>query len=120
MGPAGGLAAVTVLPVWSGRLKILDARRKGLDVPDVKVFIIPRKVQRGGELKTALRAAMDSAGVGVWVLERRSGVSHQTLANLANGKGGVERLEADAIADALGVPAGDLFIHKDGAELVDA
>lgn len=89
-------------------------------MPDVKVFIIPRKVQRGGELKTALRAAMDDAGVGVWVLERRAGVSHQTVANLARGQGGVERAKADAIAAALGVPVASLFIHKDGAELVDA
>lgn len=87
---------------------------------DVKVFIIPRKVERAGQLKTALRAAMDGAGVGVWVLERESGVSHQTLANLANGRGGVERGKADAIAEALGVPVGDLFVHKDGAELVGA
>ena len=89
-------------------------------MPDVKVFIIPRKVQRGGVVKTALRVAMDDAGVGVWVLERRSGVSHQTLANLARAQGGVERAKADAIAAALGVPVASLFVHKDFAELADA
>jgi hypothetical protein len=80
-------------------------------VEDVKVFIVPLRL---GPDKTALRAAMDEAGVGVWVLQRLSGVSHQTIANLANGKGGVERRKADAIAKALDIPTVRLFAHKDG------
>ena len=78
---------------------------------DVNVYIVPVRV---GPDKTALRVAMDNAKLGVWRLERLSGVSHQTLANLANGKGGVERRKADAIADALGMTTGQLFAHKDG------
>lgn len=87
---------------------------------DVRVFIIPRRVQRSGRVTTALRAAMDEAGVGVWRLKAASGVSHQTLANLANGRGGVEKAKAEAIAGALEKPVTALFVHKDGAELVGA
>jgi hypothetical protein len=86
-------------------------------VQDVKVFIIPRTVSDAEDAETVLRAAMETAGMGVWLLERASGVSHQTLANLRNGRGGVERGKADAIAEALGVPVGDLFWHKDNAPL---
>lgn len=85
---------------------------------DVRVFIIPRLVQRAGDVETALRAAMREAGVGVWVLERRSGVSHGTIWKIRDGVGGIEKRKAEAIADALGVPVDSLFVHKDGAELV--
>jgi hypothetical protein len=81
----------------------------------VKVFIQPLPGEGADPetgLPTALRLAMDSAGVGVWVLERRSGVSHQTIANLANGKGGIERRKAADIAAALGVPVTELFQHS--------
>ena len=79
-----------------------------------RVFIIPRPVQDGGEIKTALRVAMQAAGVGVHRLERASGVSHQTVQNLRAGRGGVERAKAEAIAGALGVHPDALFCHKDG------
>lgn len=93
-----------------------------------RVFVMPRTAARGGKLTTALRVAMDNhdngpgqrPGVGVWRLKAACGVSHQTLANLANGVGGVEKSKAERIADALGVTVGALFVHKDGAELVDA
>lgn len=83
-----------------------------------KVFIMPRRVQTADGMSTALRLAMDEAGVGVWRLKAASGVSHQTLANLAKGVGGVELRKAEAIAGALGKTVGALFLHKDGAELV--
>lgn len=91
------------------------------DLPDVRVFIRPVAAP-GHKLpspdhpdgKTALREAMDKAGYGCWVMERLSGVSHGTVNNLANGKGGVERRKADAIAAALGLPTGRLFSHGDG------
>lgn len=81
---------------------------------DVRVFIRPITINRDGRKITALRAAMDDAGVGVWIMERRSGVSHGTIHNLRSGKGGVERRKADAIAHALGLPTAKLFSHGDG------
>ena len=81
------------------------------DLPDVRVFIRPIPVPGG---PTELRVAMDKAGYGCWVMERLSGVSHGTINNLANGKGGVERRKADAIAAALGIPTAQLFSHGDG------
>jgi transcriptional regulator with XRE-family HTH domain len=78
---------------------------------DVKVFIRPVPDGKGG---TALRAAMEAAGMSTRLLERASGVSRPTIANLANGKGGVERRKADAIAEALGLPVVTLFAHGDG------
>lgn len=84
------------------------------DVPDVKVFIRPIPLPKGSAHATALGQAMEKAGYGVWVMERLSGVSHQTVQNLRNGKGGVERRKADAIAAALDVPTVLLFAHADG------
>ncbi|QOP64933.1 helix-turn-helix DNA binding domain protein [Arthrobacter phage Brynnie] len=87
---------------------------------DQRVFIMPRRVSGPAGLTTALRRAMDDKEVGVWRLKSACGVSHQTLANLANGVGGVELKKAERIAAALDVPVGSLFVHKDGAELVGA
>ena len=118
--------------MWMGyvgqRLTNVDERRELLDVKEQRVYVMPRAANRAGELTTALRVTMDGydngdgsrPGVGVWRLEKASGVSHQTLANLAKGRGGVEKAKAERIADALGVTVGALFVHKDGAELVDA
>ncbi|ALY08879.1 helix-turn-helix DNA binding domain protein [Arthrobacter phage Galaxy] len=85
---------------------------------DQRVFIMPRRAEGPAGLTTALRQAMDDKEVGVWRLKAACGVSHQTLANLAKGVGGVELKKAERIAAALGVPVGSLFVHKDGAELV--
>lgn len=85
------------------------------EMDDVRVFIRPVVVRRPGQKPvTALHLAMEEAGVGVWIMERRSGVSHGTINNLRNGKGGVERRKADAIAHALGLPTVRLFAHGDG------
>lgn len=84
----------------------------------VRVFIIPRLEETDEGLKTALRVAMDSAGVGVWLIEKAAGVSHGTVANLARGVGGVEKGKAERIAASLERSVGDLFIHKDGAEVL--
>ncbi|MFJ4168344.1 helix-turn-helix domain-containing protein [Paenarthrobacter sp. NPDC089714] len=86
----------------------------------MKVFIMPRRVEGPDGLTTALRQRMDEVGVGVHRLKAATGVNHQTLANLANGQGGVELKKATRIAEALEVRVGDLFLHKDGAELVGA
>ena len=83
---------------------------------NVKVFIMAR---RGPGGRTVLRSAMDEEGVGVHRLKAATGVNHQTLANLANGRGGVEKQKAERIAEALGRPVGSLFVHKDGADLVE-
>lgn len=83
------------------------------DLPNVRVFIRPVAAP-GNNGKTALRVAMDKAGYGCWVMQRLSGVSHGTINNLANGKGGVERRKADAIAAALGMSTALLFSHGDG------
>jgi hypothetical protein len=85
----------------------------GMD--DVRVFIRPIVVERPGqEPATALGLAMEAAGVGCWIMERRSGVSHGTINNLVNNRGGVERKKADAISQALGLPTVRLFAHGDG------
>lgn len=94
----------------------------------MRVFIIPRRVEGPAGLTTALRQAMDTynngpgeaPGVGVHRLKAATGVNHQTLANLANGVGGVEKGKAELIAAALNRPVSALFVHKDGAELVEA
>ena len=75
--------------------------------------------RRGPGGRTVLRSAMDEEGVGVHRLKAATGVNHQTLANLANGRGGVEKQKAERIAEALGRPLGALFVHKDGADLVE-
>lgn len=101
---------------------------------EVRVFTSPRRVAVLGEngqpvmegdgttpkTVTALRLRMNALEVGVWRLKAASGVSHQTLANLANDKGGVELKKAERIAAALDVSLGELFTHKDGADLVGA
>jgi transcriptional regulator with XRE-family HTH domain len=84
------------------------------DVPDVKVFIRPIPLPKGSAHPTALKRAMDAAGLSYREVAELSGVSKPTIGNLANGKGGVERRKADAIAEALGVPRVRLFAHKDG------
>jgi transcriptional regulator with XRE-family HTH domain len=81
------------------------------DVPDVKVFIRPIPLPGGG---TALQKAKDAAGLSLREIAELSGVSKPTIGNLANGKGGVERRKADAIAAALDVPTVQLFAHGDG------
>ncbi|WPM94288.1 hypothetical protein VB1_CDS0039 [Arthrobacter phage Marchesin] len=81
---------------------------------------MPRRVEGPEGLTTALRVRMDEVGVGVHRLKAATGVNHQTLANLANGVGGVELRKAERIAEALERPVGSLFLHKDGAELVGA
>lgn len=81
------------------------------DVPDVKVFIRPVRLEGGG---TALKRALDTAGYSLRKAAELSGVSKPTIGNLANGKGGVERRKADAIAAALDVPTVQLFRHGDG------
>lgn len=85
-----------------------------------KVFIMPRRVEGPAGVTTALRQRMDELEIGVHRLKAASGVNHQTLANLANGVGGVELQKARRVAEALDVPVGSLFLHKDGAELVGA
>jgi transcriptional regulator with XRE-family HTH domain len=75
-------------------------------VPDVKVFI--RAIGDDGQ-PTELRKAMDAAGLGVWKLEKATGINHQHIANVANGKGGIERRMAFALADALDRDVDDLF-----------
>ena len=85
-----------------------------------KVFVMPRRVEGPAGVTTAMRQTMDGREVGVWRLKAACGVSHQTLANLANGAGGVELKKAERIAAALDVTVGALFVHKDGAELVGA
>lgn len=76
---------------------------------DVKVYVRARMAPGGAE--TVLAKVMRDAGKGVWVMERLSGVSHQTIQNLRNGKGGIERRKAAAIAGVLEVPAMMLFAH---------
>lgn len=85
-----------------------------------KVFVMPRPVESPEGMTTAMRQTMDGLEVGVWRLKAACGVSHQTLANLANGNGGVELKKAERIATALGAHVGQLFVHKDGAEIVGA
>lgn len=103
------------------RLDYVDDQPEGVDgLEEVKVFIMPRRVEGPEGVTTALRQRMNELGVGVHRLKAASGVNHQTLANLANGAGGVELRKARRIADALEVPVGSLFLHKDGAELVEA
>jgi transcriptional regulator with XRE-family HTH domain len=75
---------------------------------DVKVYVRARMAP-GGE--TVLRQAMRDAGKGTRRMEQASGVSHQTIQNLRNGKGGIERRKAAAIAAALDMPAVMLFAH---------
>ncbi|WPM94364.1 hypothetical protein VG1_CDS0040 [Arthrobacter phage Cupello] len=81
---------------------------------------MPRRVEGPEGVTTALRVRMDELEIGVHRLKAASGVNHQTLANLANGVGGVELQKARRVAEALDVPVGSLFLHKDGAELVGA
>jgi transcriptional regulator with XRE-family HTH domain len=76
-------------------------------MPDVKVYIRARR-EEGAE-KTALRLAMDAAKLGSSRLEQLTGINHQHINNVANGKGGIERRKAAALAEALGVPVVDLF-----------
>lgn len=83
-----------------------------------KVFVMPRRAEGPDGVTTAMRLTMDGLEVGVWRLKAACGVSHQTLANLANGVGGVELKKAERIAAALDKQVGNLFVHKDGAELV--
>jgi transcriptional regulator with XRE-family HTH domain len=85
---------------------------------EVRVFIVPRTAEdASGEVKTALRLAMDSAGLSLRALEARSGVSRPTIGNLANGKGGVDKKKAVAISEALGLKVWNLFEHGDSAEV---
>lgn len=82
-----------------------------------RTFIKPRNAEGPDGIKTALRRAMDSKEVGVHRLKAACGVNHQTLANLANGQGGVELRKAQRIAKALDVPLSSLFIHKNDDEI---
>jgi transcriptional regulator with XRE-family HTH domain len=84
------------------------------DVPDVKVFIRPIPLPKGSAHPTALKRAMDAAGLSYREVAELSGVSKPTIGNLANAKGGVERRKADAIAAALDLPMVHLFQHGDG------
>ncbi len=68
----------------------------------------------------ALTGAMDNADVSLRELEAASGVSRSTLSLIANTDRGVAHDKAARIAEALGVPVGDLFVHKDGAPLASA
>jgi transcriptional regulator with XRE-family HTH domain len=79
---------------------------------DVKVYIRARR--EDGAEKTALRLAMDAAKVSVRHLEKATGINHQHINNVALGRGGIERRKADALAEALGLPVGELFAHADG------
>ena len=83
---------------------------------DVKVYVRARMALGGQE--TVLRGAMEKAGYGTRIMERLSGVSHQTIQNLRAGKGGVEQRKAEAIAAALEIPTVQLFAHA--AEFGDA
>lgn len=85
---------------------------------EVRVFIRPRTASdAAGEVKTALRLAMDSGGWSTRTLQAASGVSRPTIANLARGQGGVEKRKAAAISEALGLKVWDLFQHGDSAEV---
>lgn len=85
---------------------------------EVRVFIRPRvREVAPGEKVTALRLAMDSGRWSTRTLQAASGVSRPTIANLANGKGGVEKQKAVAISEALGLKVWDLFQHGDAAEV---
>lgn len=84
------------------------------DVSDVRVFIRPIPLPKGSAHATVLRQALDAAGLSLRTVAELSGVSKPTIGNLANGKGGVERRKADAIAAALDVPTVLLFAHADG------
>ena len=76
-------------------------------MPDVNVYI--RAIRRGEDEPTELRKAMDARGASVWSLEKTTSINHQHSANVANGKGGIERRKAGALAKALGIPVSKLF-----------
>jgi transcriptional regulator with XRE-family HTH domain len=84
---------------------------------EVKVYI--RAIKADGE-PSKLRQAMVAAGFSYKTLARAAGINHQHIANVAKGKGGMERDKADAIAQALGMPVGSLFSHGDKAPLAGA
>lgn len=69
----------------------------------------------------ALDRAIDAARTSIRGLEADSGVSRSTISNVAGKPGyGIAKDKAVRLADALGVPVGELFVHKDGAPLADA
>jgi lambda repressor-like predicted transcriptional regulator len=66
----------------------------------------------------AVDAAIDRARTSIRLLEAASGVSRSTISNVAAKPGyGIAKDKAVRIADALGVPVGELFVHRDGAAL---
>jgi len=85
-----------------------------------KVFVVARNVNRGGALLTGMRALMTQHEVGYHRLSAACGVNHETLRKVATGVGGIELRKAEAIAAALDTTAGELFCHRDGADLVGA
>ena len=75
---------------------------------------IPMVVARPG----ALNDAIDAAKTSVRALAPETGVSRSTISNVASRPGyGIRKDKAERIAAALGVPARQLFVHRDGAEL---
>lgn len=63
-------------------------------------------------LDTPLRAARKAAGLTQFELAARAGVSPQTLWRAETGWSQVSDDTQDAIASALGIPAGELFVHE--------
>ena len=69
-------------------------------------------IGRPGELDRAITAA----GLSTRALEEMTGVSRSTVSNACRGSG-IAKDKAERLADAVGVPVGELFVHKDGAAL---
>lgn len=67
-----------------------------------------------GERVRALRA---ESGVPLAELARRSGVAKGTLANLEAGRGNPTVQTLGALAEALGLPLGDLIVEADGPSI---
>ncbi|GAA4680092.1 helix-turn-helix transcriptional regulator [Nocardioides nanhaiensis] len=66
----------------------------------------------------AVDRAIDGARQSIRSLEELTGVSRSTISNVAAKPGyGIAKDKAVKIADALGVPVGEVFMHRDGAEL---
>ncbi len=66
----------------------------------------------------ALDAAIDRNRTSIRHVAAASGVSKSTISNVAARTGyGIAKEKAVRVAEALGVPVGDLFVHRDGAPL---
>lgn len=81
-------------------------------MPDVNVYIRARR--KNDDEPTELSKAMAAAGLSYRRLGRAAGINHQHVSNVAQGRVGIERRKADAIAKFLGIPVRTLF-SPDGA-----